>query len=66
MIEIKLTIKKTLTNLGRFFIQCDQFVNVKFNEAFDTSDVLSVGAMFCDCKSLKSVNLSSFNTSLIC
>ena len=58
--------QKPLTNLARFFIQCDQLVNVKFNEALDTSDVLSVDAMFWDCKSLKSVDLSSFNKSLIC
>jgi len=65
-IEIKITIKKTLTNLARFFEKCNQLVNVKFNEAFDTSDVLSVTSMFWDCTSLKSVDFSSFNTSLIC
>ena len=65
LIEIKVIIKKTLSNLRDFFGDCDQLIQVEFSETFDTSHVLSLDSMFMRCTSLKSANLSSFNTSLV-
>ena len=65
LIEIKISIKKALSTLRNFFNECEKLVSVKFNEAFDTSNVLNADSMFKDCTSLKYVNMSSFNTSLI-
>lgn len=65
LIEIKIIIKKTLSTLREFFEGCEQLIQVKFSETFDTSKVLNADSMFEGCISLKSVDLSFFNTSLI-
>lgn len=44
----------------------ENFVNIKtinFNGNFDTSNVISMERMFCNCKSLITIDLSSFDTS---
>ena len=65
LFEIKISIKKALSNLRYFFHYCDKLVYVNFSEAFDTSNVLNAASMFEGCTSLQAVNISSFNTSLI-
>ena len=65
LIEIKISIKKSLSTLRNFFEDCEKLVSVKFSEAFDTSNVLNAYSMFKDCTSLKGVDISPFNTSLI-
>ena len=47
------------------FANCYDLISIEFNEAFDTSHVLSMYYMFASCDSLEKINVSSFNTSLV-
>ena len=48
----------------KLFQRCYDLISISFNEAFDTSHVLSMEQLFYECTSLESLNVSSFNTSL--
>ena len=66
LIEVKIIINRTLQSMQELFYYYDHLVEIKFSDTFDTSRVLSMDSMFQDCISLRSANLSSFNTTLNC
>ena len=45
------------------FFGYSNLISVDFNDAFDTSEVTTMNAMFYDCERLKTIDLSNFNTS---
>ena len=63
--EVKIIFNKTLTDMKYLFAHCYDLISIEFNEAFDTSHVLSMHYMFASCDSLEKINVSSFNTSLV-
>ena len=63
--EIKIIFKKNLSIMLKLFQRCYDLLSIEFNEAFDTSHVLSMNQLFYECTSLEYVNVSSFNTSLV-
>ena len=63
--EVKVIFKKTFSYMESLFEGCFHLININFSETFDTSKLLTLCYLFSDCISLKSVNLSSFNTSLV-
>ena len=66
LIEVKIIFNKTLDTLEEIFYYLNNLIEVNFSETFDTSHTLTIEGMFMDCHSLRSVNLSSFNTTLVC
>ena len=66
LIEVKIIINKTLQTMQELFYYIRNLIEIKFSDTFDTSHVLSTDSMFDECHSLRSANLSSFNTTIDC
>jgi len=64
-IEVKIIMKRELSSLKDLFYDCINLVDVEFSESFDKSHALTIKRIFHRCKSLKNVNILSFNTSLV-
>ena len=63
--EVKIIFNRTLTNMHHLFWFCSDLVSINFHETFDTSKVQCMEYMFVQLPLLKSINLSSFNTSFV-
>ena len=66
LIQVKLIINRTLQSMNELFYYYDHLIEIKFSDTFDTSKVLSMDSMFYECRSLRKVVLSSFNTTINC
>ena len=55
----------SVTFMGWMFYSCYSLKIIKFPEIFNTSQVVSMKSMFLECKSLISLNLSSFDVSKV-
>ena len=63
--EVKIIFNKTISNMKYLFTDCYDLISINFSETFDSSYLLSMSHMFSGCNSLKYVNVSSLNTSLV-
>ena len=63
--NVKVIINQTLTRMQNLFYYSSDLVNISFSETFDTSNVQCMDYLFGSCTSLLSINISSFNTSLV-
>ena len=54
--EVKIIFYKTFTDMKYLFAECNNLINIEFNETFDTSHVQCMSHMFYRCDNLININ----------
>jgi surface protein len=63
--KVNVMVTKEHTDLGSMFSECENLKTINGIKDWDTSNVENMNGMFFNCKSLESLDLSSFNTSQV-